>query len=612
MSAENGENGRGASGSESLPSWPGVREERCAERYVLEIADLSDEYMGPVLWLVLLSTMMYLFALVLDVVAYVILGGVGGQRLADAWLPAPTSGGLFWGSFGLSVLFALPARRWFADLADSSSRVEISHEAISIVNGTRRKKARPKIAPGRANFAIAPAREGTVFFVCVWEGTGERARVGRLGDAQVSPVGPLTSAAVARRVMVRLEYVAAQFAMSGGAYRSGALPADQERGQRAREDASSHLAAVRPDHGDESHDGEHDHEPSITGGGRVATATPPKSMRASEMTLGRSILVTVVAALVVVGGVAVYRCNSEAPPVVRVAADRAPELDPGPAPRSRLAAWPATQIGAPMLGAASTRWGRPWVVGRRGVAAPGGGDEYAPLQDTGAGVDLLAVVVLDGAARRVVAVGKQGVTVRTDDGGRRWSSSASGVTADLLGITASDALGVFAVGKGGTILRDDGSGWREEESPTPETLHAVAADGEIVLAVGDEGTLVRRVAGTWSRIETPTREALRAIVVRGRENVLVGGDSGTLLAQDGPAWRRITIKTNENIRALSAYAGFVVAATGLGNVWTFEPKAADTHVRACDDTLIALVQDRTQLIAISASGASFPLQLALP
>jgi photosystem II stability/assembly factor-like uncharacterized protein len=59
--------------------------------------------------------------------------------------------------------------------------------------------------------------------------------------------------------------------------------------------------------------------------------------------------------------------------------------------------------------------------------------------------------------RRAIAVGLNGIILRTNDGGRTWVRDLSGTTTPLRAI-ASSGDGVWTVGRDGLILRYAGTG----------------------------------------------------------------------------------------------------------------------------------------------------------
>ncbi len=83
-----------------------------------------------------------------------------------------------------------------------------------------------------------------------------------------------------------------------------------------------------------------------------------------------------------------------------------------------------------------------------------------------------------GGARRAVAVGDNGLILRTTNGGLTWQTSASGTTQDLTTLAWQDAQTVYALrgGQSGPVLKstNGGASWQTITSPFPAGTVAVA------------------------------------------------------------------------------------------------------------------------------------------
>jgi hypothetical protein len=132
------------------------------------------------------------------------------------------------------------------------------------------------------------------------------------------------------------------------------------------------------------------------------------------------------------------------------------------------------RVGAPILAVARDPAGEtPWLFGKQGTVWPSS-RSASPLAttsrgavDTKARADLLGGVAIDW--KHIVAVGRGGTIVSSDDGGNTWKQAKSGTPWDLYGVADGGPLGRFAVGEHGTILRSAADGWHVETTGTPWT-----------------------------------------------------------------------------------------------------------------------------------------------
>jgi len=127
------------------------------------------------------------------------------------------------------------------------------------------------------------------------------------------------------------------------------------------------------------------------------------------------------------------------------------------------------------------------------------------------------------------AVGERGAVYHSADAGRVWVRQETGVSEDLHAVWGGKH-GVFAVGDGGRILRQQSPGvWQAEASGSEEDLHAVWGAGGEIWAAGDSGVVLSSLDGgrTWRHVDSGTDEDLRAIA-GAPGGVYVSGENGTL------------------------------------------------------------------------------------
>jgi hypothetical protein len=305
--------------------------------------------------------------------------------------------------------------------------------------------------------------------------------------------------------------------------------------------------------------------------------------------------------------------GERAAPAPLPAADPDPVLDEPPAkPSPRIHATAKGNVGAPLLGMAHLKpvSDFPWLFGPQGhaVGKPVVAREARQrVQSTGVQADLLGGTVLDREENHVVAVGRGGTIVTTDDGGRHWSSAASGVVADLTAAADDEALGVFAVGTGGTIVHRVAGAWLTEASNTTSDLYAVAVAGNTVLAVGAGGTVVRRASDTWSVVAVPVSQTLRAIFVNGEHDVFVAGDHGSMLVEVDGQWNPLPPPTTEDIRGIMGFVQHLIVVTDRGNAWVVDPEQPPVRIPVANDALVGIAFAGSALLTATASGELFKL-----
>jgi photosystem II stability/assembly factor-like uncharacterized protein len=145
----------------------------------------------------------------------------------------------------------------------------------------------------------------------------------------------------------------------------------------------------------------------------------------------------------------------------------------------------------------------------------------------------LSGVVL-AASRTGIAVGSEGMILRTIDGGSSWFMQRSGTSRSLSAISLSDANTGTVVGDSGTILRttDGGESWVTQISGTLKKLRGVAQiDSKTCVAVGDSGTILRTTdgGGTWLNQESGCVEALTGVSFSNAHSGTVVGAYGLIL-----------------------------------------------------------------------------------
>ena len=136
-----------------------------------------------------------------------------------------------------------------------------------------------------------------------------------------------------------------------------------------------------------------------------------------------------------------------------------------------------------------------WAVGTNGVTQRTvNGGEYWKFHETHTGSDLNAVSFI--TKRKGWAAGRGGIVLSTTDGGFTWTSQASGINQTLYDILALSEQEIYAVGASGTIIHSIDGGKRGNRSilgfMTTYTQSRVLKGSDTLWAVGQLGVVLRR------------------------------------------------------------------------------------------------------------------------
>lgn len=268
--------------------------------------------------------------------------------------------------------------------------------------------------------------------------------------------------------------------------------------------------------------------------------------------------------------------------------------------------------------------GSAWAVGEDAlmvrIDADGQVSEY-PLDLDDAAGDLRAIACK--GADMAVAVGDDGVVVRTEDGGEQWSRIDVGTRAALRAVALSGGAAAYVVGPD-IVLRSDDEGrrftvvpdgegdwtavtttatgarawlasgageiWRlDGEAMTPVFTTsegplsgiAVTPDGEHLVAVGAGGLVLRSddAGEQWSGVAAPTARDLHAVRIAGDASIVLAvGAAGVVLRLDalgagadelldeGLALRALHLSADGHGHAVGDH-GVALATHDLGANW---------------------------------------------
>jgi photosystem II stability/assembly factor-like uncharacterized protein len=197
-----------------------------------------------------------------------------------------------------------------------------------------------------------------------------------------------------------------------------------------------------------------------------------------------------------------------------------------------------------------------------------------------AGTSLQAITRIDN--NTAIAVGEQGVILRTEDGGEHWENKTGISLRPLLAVAASDNV-VLAGGVDGTLLRseDRGHSWRVSASGTGQALVALAfSNPATVMAATDRGALLRSInAGiSWQNVDISSGAIAQFAFADTRNGIAVGA-AGTVLrtSNGGKSWKAVDSGVEADlsdvlyIDALHVLAagsdGVMIASSDGGTSW---------------------------------------------
>ncbi len=195
------------------------------------------------------------------------------------------------------------------------------------------------------------------------------------------------------------------------------------------------------------------------------------------------------------------------------------------------------------------------------------------------------------------AVGYNGVIVKFEDGGDKWTYQNSGTNFRLNDVFFTNAMTGYVVGDRGVILKttDGGANWIMMNSPTASQLNGVTfASTQVGYAVGDNGIMLKTTdAGmTWSAMQPQTND-LNDVYFTGLADGFAVGERGTILTtiDGGMNWDIQFIPglatTLNDVFFQSASTGYIVGDLGAvirtedgGDTWDIIDADVDVNLHA--------------------------------
>jgi photosystem II stability/assembly factor-like uncharacterized protein len=189
--------------------------------------------------------------------------------------------------------------------------------------------------------------------------------------------------------------------------------------------------------------------------------------------------------------------------------------------------------------------------------------EWAPVTSP-TDAELLAV---DQWGPRIIAVGRGGVVVQSDDDGLNFAVVDLGLGEDLHGVVL-DSQNSVIVGDDTIVWSgDDGDTWMPATLPAGSfALRGVAADGDVLWAMGLGGAMLRSddMGATWVADDSGTTADLWAIGFAGLDveaGLFAVGDAGTILRLETGGWAPLEHDIDGDLRGVGG--NFIVGLDGL-------------------------------------------------
>lgn len=176
------------------------------------------------------------------------------------------------------------------------------------------------------------------------------------------------------------------------------------------------------------------------------------------------------------------------------------------------------------------------------------------IQRTPVNLTLQDIAAWDKA--HAVAVGDDGVVIRTTDGGQRWervSAPRSTVANKLMRVFVQPGGDAWAIGEMGMVLHsvDFGANWKQVAPEEDAAWNGVHAAGRNVWLVGEFGRIAFTADGgeTWTKVDSPASSSLMAVAFRNDTDGVAVGLEGAIYrtADGGRHWTALPKKTTEHL-----------------------------------------------------------------
>jgi photosystem II stability/assembly factor-like uncharacterized protein len=210
----------------------------------------------------------------------------------------------------------------------------------------------------------------------------------------------------------------------------------------------------------------------------------------------------------------------------------------------------------------------------------------------------------------VIAVGDNGETYRSLNGGLRWTERVVGSPTLSLRDVTRRGLAMLMVGDGGMIWAsaDAGGNWSSTTAPSSPDLRAAAMASDLVWVVaGSGGTILRSIdaGASWNPVPSGTFRRLNALRFTDSQHGWAVGDAGILLttANGGASWSPVTIPTQNALLSVDQSGASVWVVGAEGTAWrstnggaSFSPVRLKLDARA-DVSCVAMLSPDSLWIA---------------
>lgn len=191
-----------------------------------------------------------------------------------------------------------------------------------------------------------------------------------------------------------------------------------------------------------------------------------------------------------------------------------------------------------------------------------GGNTWTKQQLADSSIIAPSLNVIDSKDPNIMAIAADyGTLLYTTDGGAGWHEIYLGTADPVKGLSFFDKLNAMAVGRNGMVLRtsDGGASWVfMPHKAYNDIMHAVAfpkGDTSLGIAVGDNGTILRTTDGgkLWSLIPSGVTGKLRGVCFMDLVTPVAVGDNGIIIKSTdaGMTWAALESGVTQNLFSVS-------------------------------------------------------------
>lgn len=186
------------------------------------------------------------------------------------------------------------------------------------------------------------------------------------------------------------------------------------------------------------------------------------------------------------------------------------------------------------------------------------------VDESGITDDLNATVVV--GENNIWAVGEGGIVLHND--GTGWITVDAGITEDLHGISYVDATNMYVVGGGGIVGFFDGSAWTTIDIGTSSNLTAVDfTDINNGVIVGEGGVIFQYNSGVWTELESGDSNDLFDVNILDPDNIWACGDNDIVVHYLAGEWTVEEVGNREHYTIYMADANTGWVGSGSGKIY---------------------------------------------